>query len=150
MAQGNVAVPELRAEGTSANRIKFIVGGLLIVGAVLLLAVRSFQSNAVYYMTLSELQAKGTAIIGQDVRLAGELDKTSIRRGNKALKLYFNIVEEDKSLPVVYSFAKDPVPDTFESGEAVVVEGKLGEDGVFYARSLFVQCPSKYEADVTQ
>jgi len=60
----------------------------------------------------------------------------------------FNVVQGERVMPVVYSFARNPVPDTLEQGESVVAEGRLGEDGIFYAHTLFVQCPSKYEAEI--
>ncbi len=46
-------------------------------------------------------------------------------------------------LPVVYKGVK---PDTFEQGESVVAEGRLGSDGVFQASNILVKCPSKYES----
>ncbi len=135
-------------QGFLGGRAKFIIGGLLIVAAIAFLAVRSFQSSAVYYLTLEELDAKGTAVIGRDVRIAAQLDKESIEWDNASMTVRFNVVEGDRVLPIVYSFAKNPVPDTLELGESVVVEGQLGDDGVFYAHTIFVQCPSKYEAEV--
>jgi cytochrome c-type biogenesis protein CcmE len=151
MAQTDVAMPDVQvSRGFLAGKGKFIIGGLLIVGAILVLAVRSFQSSAVYYLTLEELQAKGPSMVDQDVRLAALLDKSSIVRDNTNLILKFNVTENNVSLPIIYSFAKNPVPDTFELGESVVAEGRLRADGVFEAHQLFVQCPSKYEAQVKE
>jgi cytochrome c-type biogenesis protein CcmE len=151
MAQTHVVTPDVQVnQGFLAGKAKFLIGGLVIVGAVLILAVRSFQSSAVYYLTLEELQAKGPSVVGQDVRLAGLLDKSSIVRDNTNLVLTFKVTGNNSSLPVVYSFARNPVPDTFELGESVVAEGRLRADGVFEAHQLFVQCPSKYEAKVKE
>lgn len=135
-------------QGLLSGKAKFIVGGLLIVAAIAFLAVRSFQSSAVYYLTIDELNAKGQAVLGRDVRLAGTLDKSSIQWDHANMTVRFNVVQGEQVMPVVYSFAKNPVPDTLEQGESVVAEGRLGEDGIFYAHTLFVQCPSKYEAKV--
>ena len=41
-------------------------------------------------------------------------------------------------------------PDTFVDGSEVVVEGSLGPNGVFVARTLLAKCPSKYEAANTE
>jgi len=142
---------EERAEirrGFLAGQAKLIIGGLLIVAAIAFLAIRSFQSSAVYYLTLEELDAKGAAMIGRDVRIAAKLDKDSIQWDNANMTVRFKVFEGERVLPVVYSFAKNPVPDTLELGESVVVEGQLGDDGVFHAHTIFVQCPSKYEAEV--
>jgi cytochrome c-type biogenesis protein CcmE len=61
--------------------------------------------------------------------------------------LEFNMVEGEEVLPVTY---EGIVPDAFAQSEAVVVEGQYSADGVFHADTLTVQCPSKYEARVTQ
>ena len=44
---------------SQSPRIKFILGGLLILGAVIYLIASSTQANAQYFMTVDELQAKG-------------------------------------------------------------------------------------------
>ncbi|MDQ8151089.1 MAG: cytochrome c maturation protein CcmE, partial [Gemmatimonadota bacterium] len=38
------------------------------------------------------------------------------------------------------------IPDTFSDSVDVVVEGRLGEDGVFRATTLLAKCASRYEA----
>ena len=38
------------------------------------------------------------------------------------------------------------IPDTFSDSVDVVVEGRLGEDGVFHATTLLAKCASRYEA----
>ncbi len=38
------------------------------------------------------------------------------------------------------------IPDTFVDQAAVVVEGRLQDDGTFLAHNLLAKCPSKYEA----
>jgi cytochrome c-type biogenesis protein CcmE len=47
------------------------------------------------------------------------------------------------AMPVVYSGV---VPDIFQAGAQVVVEGKLGSNGVFQAQTLLTKCPSKFQA----
>jgi cytochrome c-type biogenesis protein CcmE len=51
--------------------------------------------------------------------------------------------DEGAMIPVVYTGA---VPDTFQEGADVVVEGRLTPRGVFEADRLLAKCPSKYEA----
>lgn len=149
MAQTSTVANQAELQGgILAGKAKFIIGGLLIIAAIAFLAVRSFQSSAVYYLTIEELETKRESIAGRDVRLAGELDKSSIEWDNANMIVRFNVVQGERVLPVVYSFAKNPVPDTLELGESVVAEGQLGDDGVFHAHTIFVQCPSKYEAEI--
>lgn len=122
---------------------KFLIGGLLILGAIAYVTISSFQTNAIYYLTLKEMDAQRGSLINQPVRINAPLDKSSIQFDDKTLTLRFNLKEDDLVLPVVYKGVK---PDTFEQGESVVAEGKLGADGTFVASTILVKCPSKYES----
>ena len=127
----------------SARGWKFFIGGLLILGAIAYVTISSFQTNAIYYLTLKELNAQRGSLINQPVRVNAPLDKSSIQFDDKTLILKFNLKDDNLVLPVVYKGVK---PDTFEQGGSVVAEGKLGQDGTFQASTLLVKCPSKYEA----
>ncbi|MBI4787969.1 MAG: cytochrome c maturation protein CcmE [Chloroflexi bacterium] len=138
---------ERSASVKTGGKWKFMIGGLLILGAIAYVTVSSFQSNAIYYLTLKELNAQRTSLVGQPVRINAPLDKTSIQFDDKTLVLKFNLQEEQLVLPVVYKGVK---PDTFDQGESVVAEGRLGADGVFQASTILVKCPSKYESEPAQ
>jgi len=142
----SVAVPnvERTASVKAGGKFKFMIAGLLILGVVAFATVTSFQSNAIYYLNLQELNAQRGALINQPVRINAPLDKTSVQFDDKTLTLKFNLVEDKYILPVVY---KGVVPDTMDKGESVVAEGKLGQDGTFYATNILVKCPSKYESE---
>ncbi len=131
----------------AGGKWKFIIGGLLILGAIAYVTVSSFQSNAIYYLTLKELNTQRATVVNQPVRVNAPLDKNSIQFDDKTLTLKFNLQDGDLVLPVVY---KGVVPDTLTEGESVVAEGRLGTDGVFQASTLLVKCPSKYEAQPTE
>lgn len=129
------------------SSLKFVIGGVVLLGVIAFVMYNSFQSNTVYYYTLSELQAQRALIAGQTIRVNGTLDKASIQNDQKNLVLQFNILESDLVLPVVY---RGVAPDTMGSGESVVAEGKLDANGVFQANTILVKCPSKYEESPVQ
>ena len=140
----SIAAPvERGAAVKTGGKWKFLIGGLLILGAIAYVTISSFQTNAIYYLTLKELNAQRGSLINQPVRVNAPLDKSSIQFDDKTLVLKFNLKDDNLVLPVVYKGVK---PDTFEQGESVVAEGKLGSDGTFQASTLLVKCPSKYEA----
>jgi len=89
-----------------------------------------------YYMTVSELQAHAMA---GDVRVAGVVQDDV----QKSDGLHVTFTEKDgtASMPVQYT---GTLPDIFKPGITVVVEGKLGGDGVFHARTLLAKCPSRF------
>ncbi len=140
----SVTAPLERSTSVRAGgKLKFLIGGLVILGAIAFVTLSSFQSNAIYYLSLKEVNAQRASLVDQPVRVNAPLDKSSIQFDDKTLLLKFNLKDNDLVLPVVYKGVK---PDTFEQGESVVVEGHLGKDGVFQASTILVKCPSKYES----
>src|SRR5689334_22114540 len=129
------AVPRVRVRG-----LKFIVGSVVILGAIGFFVLSSFGSNVVYYVTLPELEAQRAQLVGQTIRVNGPLDQSSIQMDQKSLTLQFNLKDGGRVLPVVYHGV---VPDTLTTGESVVAEGRLNTQGVFEADNLLVKCPSK-------
>lgn len=129
--------------------VKFVAAGLVIVGAIAFLAVSSFQSNSMYYLTVPELYAQakadGAAFFDKMVRVSGPLHKESIDWDAKTMTLKFHIDEGSQMFPVVFV---GPIPDTMQNGETVVVEGKYTPEGVFNASNILVKCPSKYEPEI--
>ncbi|MBS1252369.1 MAG: Cytochrome c-type biogenesis protein CcmE [Anaerolineales bacterium] len=138
---------EAQSEGVLAGRGKFLVGGLIIIAAIVFLVVNTFQATAVFYLTPSELLDQASSLYGEDMRLAGTIDKRSAEWDAESVTLKFDVFEGRDVVPVVYN---GPKPDTFEMAEAVTIEGVYRQDGVFEAKSLFLQCPSKYEAELEE
>ena len=120
---------------------KFLVGGLVVVLALSYLAYTGFQSSATYYYTVSEISAEPSDVTGQTLRVNGQVAGTSVEEDAATRTLKFTIVEGDDSLPVVY---QGIVPDTFQAGSDVVVEGFLDSSGVFEAQTLMPKCASRY------
>ncbi len=52
------------------GRSKFIIGGVLILAAVVYLIVSSTQASAEYFMTIDELKAGGQSVVGRSLRLS--------------------------------------------------------------------------------
>ena len=149
------------------GRMKFMIGGLLIVAAVIYLIFSSTQANAQYFLTIRELQDKGQTMVGKDVRVSGAVVGDSIQYDPQSLTLNFAIAYvpgdnneitkmgglakvlhdavQDKSLPrmqVVYHGVK---PDLMKDEAQAIMTGKMGADGTFEANELLLKCPTKYE-----
>jgi len=90
-----------------------------------------------YYLTVSELRANAPA---GDVRVAGVV-QDDVTRTDGGLHVTFTENDGTASMPVDY---KGTLPDIFKPGITVVVEGTLGDDGVFRARTLLAKCPSRF------
>ncbi len=117
---------------------------LVLVGAVGFLGFNAFKSASMYYLTPSELLAKGEEAYNDEVRLSGTVMDGTIERDADD-GLHFTVTDDEGTkIPVVYGGV---VPDTFQEGADVVVEGELTRDGVFDANNLLAKCPSKYEPE---
>ncbi|OGO01634.1 MAG: hypothetical protein A2Y59_04065 [Chloroflexi bacterium RBG_13_52_14] len=120
--------------------------GAVIIGCVGLgyLIYFLLGSSIAYYSTVSELKAKGEAVVDRQVRVGGTVVSDSVDFSAKELILKFTIADESASLPVVY---QGVVPDAFKPDIQVVVEGRLDLMGVVRANSLLTKCPSKYQPE---
>src|SRR5512135_2261398 len=93
----NVMVePKAVAKPRKMN-VKFMIAGLVIVASIACLAVSSFQSNSMYYLTVPDLhsqaKAEGAAFYDKTVRVSGPLHKESIDWDAKTMTLKFHINE---------------------------------------------------------
>ncbi len=162
---------EMVATRTSfGGRTKFIVGGVLILAAVIYLIVSSTQANAQYFLTLDELRAKGASMVNKDVRVSGAVVGDTIQYDPKTLTLKFTVanvpgdnkvIDEQGGLaavlhaavidpnrtriPVVYN---GPMPDLLKNEAQAIMTGQIDSNGVFHASELLLKCPTKYESAV--
>jgi len=120
---------------------KYILGAVVVFAALGFLLYRGFQGSSVYYYTLPELRQNGTELDGSRIRVAGKVGP-QISWDAMTRTTSFTLVEgEEDSLQVVY---RGVVPDTFEAGGDVVVEGKYSISGHFEADQLIAKCPTRY------
>lgn len=123
---------------------KLIIGAILAVGLIIYLVATGLGESSVYYITVSELKAKGPSVYGKTVRVAGRVVEGSIQWDPQTLTLTFEIEDESGKLPVVYH---GPRPDMLQDGAEAVVEGRYTREGVFMVnpKGLLLKCPSKYQ-----
>jgi len=155
-----------------AGRAKFIIGGLLILAAVVYLIASSTQSSAQYFMTIDELNAKGDSMVGRNLRVSGAVIGDTIQYDPQTLTLTFEVahipgdnneIEAQGGLAAVLNAAvTDPTrarlkvvyngvkPDLLQDEAQVIMTGHLGEDGFFYAEELLLKCPTRYEEVVPE
>jgi cytochrome c-type biogenesis protein CcmE len=131
-----------------AKKIKFIAGAVVILGAVVALAISSFDETRAYYQTVPELKAMGARAEGRRVRVAGNVvPGTIVRRGESLVT--FDIDYQGEGLSVRY-VGRAPLPDTLVDRAQAVAEGTLQPDGTFEASLVQAKCASKYEAAYKQ
>jgi len=158
------------APARSGGRVKFLIGGLLIVAAVVYLIASSTQAAAQYYLTVDELAAKGDSVQGRDLKISGAVDGETISYDPETLTLRFAIanvpadlsqIEEAGGLAeVLHQAVADPnarrlqvsyvgpKPDLLRHEAQAIITGRIGQDGVFEASELLLKCPTRYEQEV--
>ena len=147
-AEQPVATVEALSAPTTARKLRrklpwsFVIAGVAIAGAVLYLVLANTGTSAEFYMTIGELHACHDCST-RVVRVAGNVVAGTIQKNDATQVIHFDIQDTAGKMPVVYA---GTVPDIFKSGIQVVVEGKLGPDGVFHAQNLLAKCPSKFQS----
>jgi len=125
----------------TSRYLKFGGATVLILLALGYLAFTGVQESKSYYVTIKELKGMGNDAYTKRLRVAGNVQPGSIRR--TGTKVEFILIEQELTLPVVYSGTEAP-PDTFKDDSQALAEGSFGHDGVFHAKQLQAKCASKY------
>ena len=120
----------------------FVLGGVVAV-CVGYLVVSATGSSAEYYQTIGEMRSHPS---DGNVRVLGTVQDDVVRSGGGA-HVRFTAAEGAQTMPVDYT---GTVPDIFRPGVQVVVDGRMGSDGVFHARTLEAKCPSRFSSAQSQ
>jgi cytochrome c-type biogenesis protein CcmE len=150
--------------------MKFILGGVLILAAVVYLIASSTQASAEYFMTVDELAAKGQSVVGKNLRVSGAVIGDTIQYDPQTLTLSFTVahvpgdnkeIEAEGGLAAVLHQAVidpsrehlkvvyiGPKPDLLRDEAQAIMTGHLGTDGIFYADELLLKCPTRYQEAV--
>ncbi|MFH1662493.1 MAG: cytochrome c maturation protein CcmE [Chloroflexota bacterium] len=122
------------------NKKKYLIGGLILIVALIFLGYLGFMGGLTYYYEVSELLDETSSITGQTVRVSGNVADDVVKDGLEVRFTILDMSDSETSLQVIYNGA---VPDTFKVGNQVVVEGKYTA-GIFEAEAIIIKCGSKY------
>lgn len=151
---------------------KFVIGGLLILGAVVLLIWNATTATQEFFLTVDELNAKSVEIVDKNVRVSGAVIGDTIQYDPSSLTLTFEVahvpadqaeLEDEGGLAeALHDAVSDPSrarmtiqyvgvkPDLLRHEAQAIVTGQLGTDGVFHAEELLLKCPTRYEEAVPE
>lgn len=144
----------------SGERLKFLIGGGLILAAVVYLIISGTISGAQYFMTVDDLTSN-PAYIGQSVRITGAVIGDTIQYDEKTLLIEFTVANVANDAPdlgaalhnavVDTTVTRLPVrventvkPDLLKNEAQAIMSGTLGADGVFHVSELLLKCPSRF------
>lgn len=151
---------------------KFVIGGILILGAVVFLIWSSTAATQEYFLTIDELNAKGSSVVDKNLRVSGAVIGDTIQYDAQSLTLTFEVahvpgdnaaLETEGGLAVALHEAVidpsrsrikvvyvGPKPDLLRNEAQAIMTGHMGEDGIFYAEELLLKCPTRYEEAVPE
>jgi cytochrome c-type biogenesis protein CcmE len=117
--------------------------------AVVYLVAMGLQGTTQYFLTVSELQAKGAAVQNQTLRVSGTLVPGSLEHDSGGLGVHFLIADAAALTPLTVTYTGGQVPDTMADTSAgdveIVAEGKLNAQGTFTANDVLAKCPSRLQ-----
>lgn len=124
---------------TKAKR--FMIGGVIILAALAYIIYGGMQEALVYFKMPSELRAEEKSMHGKFVRMGGMVVKGSLEKDLQKLTYRFQLTDGNTNYPVYF---KGVPPDLFVEGKGAVVEGRVGDDGVFQATMIMAKHAEDY------
>jgi cytochrome c-type biogenesis protein CcmE len=146
---------------------KFMIGGAMMLAAVVYLIFSATSASAERFMTVDEMLAETPEVVGESLRVTGAVVGDTIQYDADTLTLTFEVahapadfqeIEEQGGLAeVLFQAVNDPErqrvkvvyigvkPDLLRGEAQAIMAGKLDEKGVFHAEELLLKCPTRYE-----
>ena len=110
----------------------------LTSAAILVLNV--FQSNLVFFFSPTQVAAN-EAPLGKSFRIGGIVEEGSLKRIDNSTTVAFAVTDTAEAIQVVYTGI---LPDLFKEGKGVVAQGKIADDGIFYADEVLAKHDENY------
>lgn len=156
-------VKEKLKRGQRSERLKFLIAGGLVLGAIAFLIVSGTMGGARFFITVEEVVGNAD-YLGQNVRITGavigesiaydpetgtiEFDIAHLPNANDVddLAVALHIAANDRNATRLSIYMTDQaLPDLLQHEAQAILTGRLGEDGIFHATELLLKCPSRFE-----
>ncbi|BAV92299.1 cytochrome c maturation protein CcmE [Candidatus Desulfovibrio trichonymphae] len=128
------------------NTSLYLVALLLFAGGGGYLIHSGFSENSVYFLNVAEAKAASPDKLTR-ARLFGTVAQEGIAKHRTGAGVTFCLEDRDNAGQTIVISYSGAVPDTFKAGAEVIVEGGLGQEGRFMAKTLMTKCPSKYQKE---
>lgn len=136
------------------SRSPYIIAFVLFLSGISYMVYSGISQNSVYFLNVSEALAMESNDIGS-ARLFGMVSQDNLQYSEDGLSVNFELIDAEviKNVAVnvqgrnyIPVYFKGTVPDTFDIGAEVIIEGVMSDNG-FQAKTLMTKCPSKYEKE---
>ena len=120
---------------------KYLLGILVILGALGYMVFGGLGRNLVYFLAPSEYLQDQARYQNRPVRLGGLVKPGTVQYDKDRLELRFVLTDGVAEVPVLH---KGTPPGMFKEGQGVVVEGRF-QEGVFQGTNLLVKHSETYQ-----
>lgn len=122
------------------KKMAIIASSVTALTTAAILVLNVFQSNLVFFFSPTQVAAK-EAPIGKSFRIGGLVEEGSLKRQGNSTTISFAVTDTAEAIQVVYTGI---LPDLFKEGKGVVAQGKIAEDGIFYADEVLAKHDENY------
>lgn len=120
------------------QRLIFVTVSVLFLCISVLLVLRAFRDNLVFFYSPSDIAAKSVSA-GRKIRLGGLVEVGSIMREGD--RIQFTVSDGPSRITITYT---GMLPNLFREGQGVVAEGHLVDQTHFEASSILAKHDENY------
>ena len=102
--------------------------------------IKTFNDNLLFYRSPSQI-TNSEFPDNYVFRVGGVVLDGSLTKSKDTMNVKFAITDYEKNLDITYTGI---LPDLFREGQGVVMRGKLGDDGIFYAEEVLAKHDETY------
>ena len=121
-------------------RIYYILIMLFLLAILLFMFIKTFNDNLLFYRSPSQV----TNVEFPEnyiFRVGGVVVDGTLIKSTESMNIKFSITDYQNNLDISYTGI---LPDLFREGQGVVIRGKLGNDGIFYAEEVLAKHDETY------
>ena len=121
-------------------RIYYISFILVLLSLLFFMFIKTFNDNLLFYRSPSQIT---NSEFPDDYifRVGGVVLDGSLTKSKDTMNVKFAITDYEQNLDITYTGI---LPDLFREGQGVVIRGKLGGDGIFYAEEVLAKHDETY------
>ena len=121
-------------------RIYYISFILVSLSLLFFMFIKTFNDNLLFYRSPSQI-TNSEFPDNYVFRVGGVVLDGSLTKSKDTMNVKFAITDYEQNLDITYTGI---LPDLFREGQGVVMRGKLGDDGIFYAEEVLAKHDETY------
>ena len=121
-------------------RIYYISFILILLSLLFFMFIKTFNDNLLFYRSPSQI-TNSEFPDNYVFRVGGVVLDGSLIKSKDTMNVKFAITDYEQNLDITYTGI---LPDLFREGQGVVMRGKPGDDGIFYAEEVLAKHDETY------